>query len=505
MISFANLDVISLADLPVVSYGQFLTDVLDFMKAHEARHCVEYFGVTQPNGQLHCICILADDHTRTLHGLSYHLSVTHGVPLPSLTAHYRAFHIFERVLWEKHGLVFADHPWCKPVRFPHDAAHGASIDHYPFFRLEGGEVHEVGVGPIHAGVIEPGHFRFQCTGEDVVHLEIMLGYQHRGIERLMLEHATPLRRTVLAESIAGDTTIGHTWAFVNAMQALSRTQISDVDEIERAIALELERIAMHVGDLAALDLDVAYQLGSAVLGALRTPMINFLQWWCGNRFGKGLLRIGANRFHLTPALQERLETTLDDFEGRFLQVANKMFILPSVLARFERTGIVTTEQAQSIGAVGMAARSSGVMRDVRRTHPHGVYRAEDVRTHVLHTGDVMARALLRKLEIEASLNYVRSLLDRLRHTTGVGGHVDHTMPPRPLTPHAFVVSMTEGWRGEVVHTSVTDQHGDLLHHSIKDPSMHNWFALALSLRGNEISDFPICNKSFDLSYCGHDL
>ncbi|MBS1561097.1 MAG: NADH-quinone oxidoreductase subunit C [Bacteroidetes bacterium] len=504
MLSFSNLDVISLDAIPVLSYGTFLTTVLDHMKANDARHCVNYMGYRLPNGDLECFCVLADDSTSQLFVARYHLAASGTMALPSLSAHYRAFHIFERVLWENHGVQFTDHPWLKPVRYPHDAAHGATIDSYPFFRIEGGEVHEVGVGPIHAGVIKPGHFRFQCTGEDVVHLEIKLGYQHRGIERLMVHPSTMLQRTVLAESIAGDTTIGHTWAFVNAMQALMRGTVSDAVEIERAIALELERIAIHIGDLSALNLDVAYQLGSAVLGALRTPMINFFQWWCGNRFGKGLLRVGQNRSSLTPALQDQLVETLDDMERRYRPIADTMFELPSVLARFERTGIVTTEQAHIIGAVGMAARSSGLRRDVRRSHPHGVYRAEDVQTHVLHSGDVMARTYLRKLEIDASITYIRILLDRLRTASRDNGTLEDR-PVRELAPRSMVVSMVEGWRGELVHTSITDEHGALVHHSVKDPSMHNWFALALSLRGNEISDFPICNKSYDLSYCGHDL
>jgi len=504
MLMFSNLDVVALDTIPVVSYGTFMLSVLDYMKAHDERHCVSYFGVRAPNGDLHCYSVLADDATSQLAVLSYHLAASGTMLLPSLSAHYRAFHIYERVLWENHGVQFSDHPWLKPVRYPHDAAHGATIDEYPFFRIDGGEVHEVGVGPIHAGVIEPGHFRFQCTGEDVVHLEIKLGYQHRGVERLMVEPVSMLRRTVLAESIAGDTTIGHTWAFVNAMQSLSRLTVSDAVEIERAIALELERIAIHIGDLSALNLDVAYQLGSSVLGALRTPMINFFQWWCGNRFGKGLLRVGNDRFLLTPALQDRLRKTLDDMERLYSRVSTKMFLLPSVLARFERTGIVTAEQAHAIGAVGMAARSSGVRRDVRRSHPHGVYRAEDVQTHVLHTGDVMARAYLRKLEIDSSLAYIRNLLDRIR-TASLDNGIYERHSPRALEPSSLVVSMVEGWRGEIVHTSITDEHGTLIHHGVKDPSMHNWFALALSLRGNEISDFPICNKSYDLSYCGHDL
>ena len=168
-----------------------------------------------------------------------------------------------------------------------------------FFNIESEELHEVGVGPIHAGIIEPGHFRFICNGEQILHLEIQLGYQHRGIEQLFLEKKKLLQRVTLAENIAGDTVAGHTVAFVNLWESLCNFQPGRDLQLARTLALELERIAIHTGDLSAMCTDMAYQLGSAVYGRLRTPVINYFQKWCGNRLAKGLIRAGKNNFPFT--------------------------------------------------------------------------------------------------------------------------------------------------------------------------------------------------------------
>ena len=173
------------------------------------------------------------------------------------------------------------------------------IDNYPFYEIDSEELHEVGVGPIHAGVIEPGHFRFICNGEKVLHLEIQLGYQHRGIEKLFIEKNESLQRCILSESIAGDTSIGHALAHSQLIESLAGIEVSETLQIERCIALEMERLAVHIGDTAALCGDVAYQLGQVVCEALRTTIINTTQLWCGNRFGKGLVRPGGSNYPLS--------------------------------------------------------------------------------------------------------------------------------------------------------------------------------------------------------------
>jgi Ni,Fe-hydrogenase III large subunit len=380
------------------------------------------------------------------------------------------------------------------------------MNDYPFYRIDSGELHEVGVGPIHAGVIEPGHFRFICNGEKVIHLEIQLGYQHRGIEKLMLEAGSGLRRSVLAETIAGDTTVGHAVAHAQLMESLAGIDISDSLQAERAIALELERIAVHIGDTAALCTDVAYQFGQVVNEALRTTIINTTQLWCGNRFGKGLIRTGGTHYPLTAPVIDTMLKTLNDTGMRYREITDNIFTAPSVLIRFDGIGTVTRSQALSIGAVGMAARTAGISRDIRATHPTGRYVGMSYEPIIQESGDVLARAQLRNLEARKSIGMVSTWATSLL-ATNLQPATRNLQPATcsSLMPSSFALSLTEGWRGEIAHAAVTGPSGGLVHYKIKDPSFHNWMALALAVRNQEISDFPVCNKSFNLSYCGHDL
>jgi len=415
-----------------------------------------------------------------------------------MTAQNLAFHPFERDLHEQFGISYPDHPWLKPLRFPSTSPEDATIATYPFYKIDSEELHEVGVGPIHAGIIEPGHFRFICNGEQILHLEIQLGYQHRGIEKLF-PGKSMLQQNILAESIAGDSVVGHTVAFANLREALCGFVPGPDIHLARTVASELERIAIHTGDLSAICTDVAYQLGSSVFGRLRTPVINTFQVWCGNRLAKGMIRAGRNPWPLDRAMADTLENLFENFEPDFNEMYQRMKTLPSVLARLERTGTVTTEQVQHIGAVGMVARTTGLTRDIRWTHPYNAYLTALHQPILKRHGDVYSRTQLRKLEVNQSIKYIRHLLQDLPDVK----EFPATLPP-PASD-TFVVSLTEGWRGEISHAAITDAAGGLLLYKVKDPSVHNWMALALAVRNNDISDFPICNKSFNLSYCGHDL
>ena len=500
-VTVRNQDSISLADIPVQPYGEFQQTVLRLL-TNPNHHCVNYYAYPFNRG-LKFICCIADDGDHTIKILSHEL--TGKRQLTSLAKDHFPLHIYEREIAENYGVDFIYHPWKKPVRYAFNRAdRDKVINSYPFYKIESEELHEVGVGPIHAGVIEPGHFRFLCNGENVLHLEIQLGWQHRGVEQLYLDKPGLLQRTILSESIAGDTSVGHAHTFVTLMESLGGLRTSTRLDVERVIALELERIAMHIGDLSNMNIGMAYQLASSVFGALRTPVINYTQLWCGNRFGKGLLRTGGTHYPLTNELMKKLHDLLNDFEARFTTMADKMFSLPSVLMRMERIGKVTNTQMRLIGAVGMAARMAGILRDLRRTHPAGAYNTYKIETALLEEGDVWARAMLRKIEIQNSIRYIRKWLSELEKIS--------TLPSKPfaakqlvLKPDTFSISLTEGWRGEICHCAVTDSEGLIQHYKVKDPSVHNWFALALSLRNLEISDFPINNKSYNLSYCGHDL
>lgn len=495
-----NNQAIPLREIPVLPYARFSETVLHLL-SEPGNHCAAYYAFPQ-NNKLKFICAIARDAERDIALVAHGLKAGSTQLLPALSAQHLPLQMFEREIHENFGIGFKGHPWLKPVRFSHDRANPAStMDNYPFYTIEGEELHEVGVGPIHAGIIEPGHFRFICHGEKILYLEIHLGYQHRGVEKLFLQKQNLLQCTVLAESIAGDTAIGHTTAFVQVMESLSQTPCPPEIARARTLALELERMAIHTGDLSALCTDVAYQLGAAALGALRTPLINFMQRWCGNRFGKGLLRVGGAAKPFTPALKTQLLFMLDQYEPRFREVCEEMFNLPSVLHRFEKTGVVTRTQAEMIGAVGMAARMTGLPRDIRASHPGLFYREIPVQPVLLQSGDVLARALLRRLEIEASLELIRTLLKDYEPAPDIAPAVAAIQP----AAGQFAISLVEGWRGEICHAAITGKKGELLHYKVVDPSFHNWLALALAVRNNGISDFPVCNKSFNLSYCGFDL
>jgi Ni,Fe-hydrogenase III large subunit len=496
---FDNPGSVSLNEIPVLEYPDFF-EFIDLLMREEGTHCVAYF-VLPLNGTYRFICCMAADENHALILLSHEQPAVAGLSIPSITAAHYQFHIFEREIHEHYGILFDGHPWLKPVRYPFDRADKSKVmDNYPFFSIGGGQLHEVGVGPVHAGIIEPGHFRFICNGEQVKHLEIQLGYQHRGVEKLFVEKNSILQQAVLAESIAGDTVTGHTLAWAGAMEALAGIGVSGELAGERTVALELERIAVHIGDTAALCNDVAYQLGQVVCEALRTIVINTTQLWCGNRFAKGLIRPGGSHYPLTAAIRAMILSNLKEVEERYLQVTGRIFSLPSVLSRFEGTGTVTTMQASLVGAVGMAARSSGMYRDIRWSHPFAAFRDHYYEPAMLQKGDVWSRAMLRKMEVEKSMAIIRELLKAQNNSQLPTANYNCN-----LKPSSMAISLVEGWRGEICHVAVTDSDGKLLQYKVMDPSVHNWMALALSVRNQEISDFPLCNKSFNLSYCGNDL
>ena len=298
-----------------------------------------------------------------------------GPSYPSLTPRCPAVHWFEREMAEQWNLSPQGHPWLKPIRFQGPRPGAAPGPARPgecgvtdFFRVDGEEVHEVAVGPVHAGVIEPGHFRFQCHGETVLHLEISLGYQHRGVEESL--HGGPDGRAIhLAETLAGDTSVGHAIAFCQAVEALSGCVAPARGQAIRAVGLELERAASHVGDLGALAGDVGFLPTSSWCGRIRGDILNMSALLCGSRFGRGLVCPGGTGFDLDDAragmLRERIASAARDARD----ACNLLWTTPSVIARFEGTGAVSAETAREIGLVGPAARASGIDRDVRRDLP----------------------------------------------------------------------------------------------------------------------------------------
>ena len=499
-ITHNNASAVKLSDIPVVDYTELYNDLAERM--NDSRYHVAHYFATEHEMGLKFYLIILDD-------LSGEVLISSFIPdyytrgLASLTALHAEFHPFEREMYELYGIPFNNHPWLKPLRFSHDRRNREStMDSYPFYQMEGDELHEVNVGPIHAGIIEPGAFRFICNGEQVLHLEIALGYQHRGVESEMTRDDNKLRQTLIAESIAGDTAVGHATAYAELIEKLGEERIDEELKLERMIALELERIAMHIADTGALATDIGFQLYQVACEALRTVTINTTQAWCGNRFGKSMIRpFGTNH----PLTTEKIETickNITDVRRRYNELREDILADNTLLARFEQCGLVPTEEMQRIGGVGMAARSSNLKRDIRASHPSGYYATELKHEPVLKSHcDVMSRLATRLDEVLQSADYVLNTLKSYKPTEKLRA----PQYDAKLEADALSFSLIEGWRGEICHVALTNSEGRITKYKIKDPSLHNWLGLAIAVRSEGISDFPINNKSFNLSYCGHDL
>jgi Ni,Fe-hydrogenase III large subunit len=464
----------------------------------EGRQLTALFGTPKENGRIQLMTVLGDPMTGSLAALSAEVDNAY----PCLTTECPQANWFEREIAEQWNIEPQGHPWLKPIRF-HPSYRSGSGAETPiigvtnFFAVSGGEVHEVAVGPVHAGIIEPGHFRFQCHGERVFHLEISLGYQHRGIEAALV--GGPGKRTIpVIETLAGDSSIGHATAYCEAMEGLCSAAVPAQAQALRGIALELERLANHTGDLGALAGDVGYLPAAAYCGRIRGDFLNLTAAICGSRFGRGMLRPGGVLFsvdtRLAAELIRRLDKALKDLED----TVQLMWDAPSVQARFEDTGIVTSATCEALGLVGPVARACGAERDIRRDFPTGIFRFVQIPISNWSTGDVFARAWVRWLEIQRSGAFIRDQLAALP-----GGPA--SAATGPLMPGRMVVSLIEGWRGEIAHTAITDRSGRFARYKVADPSFRNWIGLAIAMRDQQISDFPLCNKSFNLSYCGHDL
>lgn len=428
---------------------------------------------------------------------------------PSLAPTIPAAHRAERAVRDFFGLRAAgsrrsnslllhDNVW--PLDFtPLAPELGGTREPYTFRKVLGEGVHEIPVGPIHAGIIEPGHFRFSCVGEIITNLEIRLGYQHRGIEKRLAELPWPQTR-YLAESASSDTAVGNALAHAVALEQLLGVGCPPRAQVLRTLALEVERVANHAGDLGALCGDIGFSPGAALFPPLRGAALALAQLLSGNRRQRWYIRPGGVSRDLTAERQAAFAEQLVELEHRLREYVPLILENPSVLDRMEGTGRLSPSLARDFGLVGPAARASGSDYDARAAFAHGVYPAYAPEPARRETGDVLARAQLKADELWTSLALLKQLLQILP-----AGPIQLPCEDMTLPANEVGVGTVEAWRGELIHWVTTDDRGAICRYAVKDPSLNNWTGLAIAVRGNLVADFPLCNKSFNLSYSGNDL
>ncbi len=368
---------------------------------------------------------------------------------------------------------------------------------YRWIRAEGEGVYEIPVGPVHAGIIEPGHFRFQAVGEEILNLEARLGYVHKGIEK-RFEELSWEEGARLAGRVSGDTTVAHALCYCRAVEVICGCTPPERALWLRALMLERERIANHLGDLAAICNDVAFAFLFFQFNILKERLVRTNYRLFRHRFMMDRVAPGGVTADLDgQGVAEMLEE-LDTFSGEFERLVVMYDNNPSLEDRIRETGILSPEKARDLGVVGIVARASGQALDSRIQAPFTPYDLFPPRMTVLNSGDVHARAWVRIEEIRESLLLLRQILEDLP-TGGVRA------PFAPPAPDRSGLALVEGWRGEIVYWVQSGPQGEVSRCMVRDPSSVTWLGLEQCIHGNIVPDFPVCNKSFNASYSGHDL
>jgi Ni,Fe-hydrogenase III large subunit/Ni,Fe-hydrogenase III component G len=429
----------------------------------------------------------------------------------SLTPEIPSANWYEREMQDLFGLVPVGHPDPRPLilyddwpseehpllkDFPAGKKVPRRQSSYPYNRVEGEGVFEIPVGPVHAGVIEPGHFRFSVAGEPILNLEVRLGYTHKGTEKLF-EGLTYEKGTYLAERISGDNSFSHSLAFCQAVEGMTQGPTERSEYLRTAFA-ELERIYCLLGDVGGIALDVAFNVAAQRAYIMRERALDLNDYLVGSRLLRGVNCLGGVRRDvpaekLPRALNELIRLKLDLKEFATLVLGRQ-----SVLERTETTGVVSLVTAKDLDLVGPVARASGLDRDVRRDHPYAAYHQMSFRVPIRYEGDVQARLLVKLEELSESISIVEQALGDLPSGAIRNRILD-------MEEGRTSMSLVESPRGELVHWTVSGEGNRPFRHKVRDASFHNWRAMEVAVLGNIVPDFPLINKSFNLSYSGSDL
>jgi Ni,Fe-hydrogenase III large subunit/Ni,Fe-hydrogenase III component G len=431
----------------------------------------------------------------------------------SITPRIHAAKWYEREIRDMFGLIAEGHPdlrrlirhehWPKgthPLKkdFPWNHVMGRQQGTYAFRHIEGEGMFEVPVGPIHAGIIEPGHFRFSVAGEPIMMLEIRHFWKHRGVEKLF-ETLSLVEGVSLAERVSGDTSFGHSLCYGQAVESLLRVEVPARSKYLRTLFLELERLHNHIGDVGAICNDAAYTLALAHCGRMKERIMQLNDRLTGSRFLRGVNGVGGVAVDLTPDQMRDLVRELAEIEADFRDLTRILFSNASLMDRLENTGILSEQIARDHGVVGVVGRASNINRDVRRDHPFAAYGDLKFKVPVAHYGDVRARMRIRVEEVYESITLIRQVCERIPQ----GGILAKVEPV--ASPGQWGLSAVEGWRGEILYFVMAGEGGRIHRCKVRDPSYVNWPAIQYAVLGNIIPDFPLINKSFNLSYAGNDL
>jgi Ni,Fe-hydrogenase III large subunit/Ni,Fe-hydrogenase III component G len=418
-------------------------------------------------------------------------------------------HWFERVLFDMFGIVPEGHPRLKhvllheqyepgffPLRKVPLPAEFETDRRYKFLEVKGEGVYEIPVGPIHAGTIEPGHFRFSCLGETIVNLEIRMGWVHRGVEKRMTE--VPWRKIrYVAEATASDTAAANVLAHAIAIESMFGVEVPLRAETLRTIAMEVERLAMHAIDVGGMASDVGFLPIYHNLSRLRAMALGMAQCLSGNRFLRGFIFPGGTR-DLDDARLEKVKTLVKNMRAEIKPILD-IFDDNQVVKQRLSFAAISKSLAFEFGLVGVAARGCGIPYDCRRFFKHGLYPGAAPEVAVQKDGDMLSRTRVRISEIYSSMDIIERLVGEL-----VPGDVSVQLPDE-LPPNEISLGVVEAFRGELLHLVFTDENGKISRYAIKDPSANNWTAISIANRNGLIADFPLCNKSMSLSYSGNDL
>lgn len=442
------------------------------------------------------------------------IRVQEGKRFPSISSLHNQAFAYERKIQTFFGISPSGHHDLRPLilheNWPSDLfplrkdmnwntrpenAHGT----YEFQKVEGEGIYEIPVGPIHAGIIEPGHFRFSMAGEEIVHLEPRLGFTHKGSEKLF--EVLPLDQKVrLSEKISGDSSFSHSLAFCQAIEKLG-----DIIPPQRSLSLrvifaELERLANHCGDIGAIMTDTGFNFGGAQGARLREQIMRINMRLTGSRFLRGVNTIGGVKKDINLVEKEQLSNDLDELETDFLEIIKIAEESTSLLNRLEGTGTLSHKIAKDYGVTGIPAKAVGMAHDARVNFPYAGYGELNLKDdNTEKNGDVCARFRVRIHEVSSSINIIRNIVKSIPE----GPIYNSSLVT--LKSNSLSVSIVEGWRGEIIYFITTDKSGNISRVAPRDPSFINWTVLGEVGVGNVVPDFPLINKSFNLSYTGNDL